>query len=107
VLLETSTTLNGEPCFDNANGSCWYETPETSAANVRQRVRCRRSRTGKMPDFEPSRWRPRQKQALLYRLSGDLNSASMPIPASQAAPVFEQGPILHGLCTYGFVARRW
>ncbi len=61
------------------------------------------------PEREPD-WVVTEKtsvdQALLYRLSGDYNPLHAdPIAAEKAAKVTEGRPILHGLCTYGYVGR--
>jgi len=102
VVLSTHTTLGGEACFDtewqllvrDAGNFGGERPPKSETPKIPE---------GKKPDFEHTETTS-PEQALLYRLSGDLNPLHAdPAFASQVG--FEQGPILHGLCTYGFVAR--
>lgn len=63
----------------------------------------RPSAPAREPDFTVEE-QTSQEQALLYRLSGDVN----PLHADPEFPLvarFENKPILHGLATYGFMVR--
>ena len=102
VLVEAKTTdEKNEPVFDNffsifvrgEGGFGGDRGPEALKADPPE---------GKAADFSFSETTVAE-QALLYRLSGDLN----PLHASpQFAKMggFDK-PILHGLCTYGFAGR--
>jgi len=102
VALHTETTVNGERCFETewsilirgAGGFAGQPPPKVEVPSIPD---------GKKADFvEEESTLP--EQALLYRLSGDLNPLHAD-PDFAAMVGFPQGPILHGLCTYGFVAR--
>lgn len=61
-----------------------------------------------LPKDQPADFRVEEatspEQALLYRLSGDLNPLHAD-PDFAREVGFEQGPILHGLCTFGHLVR--
>ncbi|HLM76304.1 MAG TPA: MaoC/PaaZ C-terminal domain-containing protein, partial [Polyangiaceae bacterium] len=105
VILDTSTRLSGEggePLFETtwsiiirgAGGFSGPRPPENNDPDVPK---------DRAPDwqFEEA---TTPEQALFYRISGDVNPLHAD-PEFAAMVGFPQGPILHGLCTYGFVAR--
>ena len=65
-------------------------------------------KVAEIPKGKPADWRIEEattaEQALLYRLSGDLNPLHAD-PEFAAKVGFTQGPLLHGLCTYGHMVR--
>jgi len=102
VVVDTSSTVNGEPVFDTTWSIIVREAgsfggprpPADESPNV---VKDRPA------DFT-SEEATTPEQALLYRLSGDVNPLHADAELAKSVG-FPQGPILHGLCTYGFVGR--
>lgn len=102
VIVKTTTEANGEPCFDTewsilyrgAGGFGGAPPPREDVPSA--------------PREAPRTWvfeeATSPEQALLYRLSGDLNPLHAD-PDFAAMVGFPQGPILHGLCTYGHACR--
>jgi acyl dehydratase len=104
VLIDTETKdESGKVVFDatsqiifRGEGGWGGETPP------------REAKVAEIPKGKPADFRIEEvtspEQALLYRLSGDLNPLHAD-PEFAAKVGFAQGPILHGLCSYGHMVR--
>lgn len=101
VVLESQSTLNGELVYScewqiiyrGEGGFGGERRPKTESFNVPKRA----------ADWSFEE-RIAENQALLYRLSGDTNPLHAD-PEMARSVGFEQGPILHGLATFGYACR--
>ncbi|MFT3923392.1 MAG: MaoC/PaaZ C-terminal domain-containing protein [Myxococcales bacterium] len=101
VNIETRTQISGELHMRTVwtlllRGEGGFES-ERAPSLLRTRVPKDRA-----PDFS-TEWRTQETQALLYRLTGDINPIHSQPEVAKAAG-FDR-PILHGLCSYGFAGR--
>jgi acyl dehydratase len=103
VVVDTSTLLEGGPKLFDTSWSLIYRGAGSFEGPRPPNPPSVDAPADRAPDFSIEQT-TRPEQALLYRLSGDRNPlhADPPFAASVGFP---QGPILHGLCTYGFVGR--
>ena len=101
VVVEANTTDDkGQPVFDNTFSI--FVRGEGGFGGERGPETPKHETPATPPDFEMVEATTRE-QALLYRLSGDIN----PLHADPAMAKFGgfDRPILHGLCTYGHAGR--
>jgi acyl dehydratase len=103
VVLETNTRLGGEPLFDTVWSIIVREGGSFGGPRPPQTEGEPSVPKDRAPDWTVEETTS-PEQALLYRISGDANPLHAD-PEFAAAVGFPQGPILHGLCTYGFAAR--
>jgi acyl dehydratase len=106
VVLETHTTLaggSGEPLFDTTWSILVRDGGGFGGARPPAGPEEPSVPKDRAPDWTVSETTS-PEQALLYRISGDTNPLHAD-PQFATAVGFPQGPILHGLCTYGYVGR--
>lgn len=102
LVVETETTDQaGKPLF-KTRASLFCQGLGGFGGDPGPKARVLEIPKERKPDYEITQ-ETLDSQAILYRLSGDLNPLHVdPIAASFAG--FSR-PILHGLCTFGFVGR--
>ena len=102
VVVDTETRLGNELVYETSwsiiyrggGGFAGPRPPESVAPSTPK------DRPADFAMEEPTS----KEQALLYRISGDQNPLHAD-PAFAERVGFPQGPILHGLCTFGFMGR--
>ncbi len=103
VVLTTHTTVGGEALFDTTWSIIVRDGGSFGGPRPPPAVDAPSVPKDRAPDWTVEE-ATSPEQALLYRISGDTNPLHAD-PEFATAVGFPQGPILHGLCTYGFVGR--
>ena len=104
VIVDTETRgETGNVLFDTTSQIIWREEGGFGGDTPP-----REPKVVEMPKGRPADFRVEEttspEQALLYRLSGDINPLHAD-PEFAAKVGFDRGPLLHGLCTYGHMVR--
>ncbi len=104
VIVDTETKdESGKVLFDTSSQIIWR-----GEGGFGGEPPPREPKVVELPKGEPADFRVEEttslEQALLYRLSGDVNPLHAD-PVFAANVGFTQGPLLHGLCTYGHMIR--
>jgi len=104
VVVDTETkSASGEVLFDTTAQIIFRGEGGFGGTTPPREEKFAEIPKGATPDFRVEE-ATSPEQALLYRLSGDVNPLHAD-PAFAANVGFTQGPILHGLCTYGHMVR--
>lgn len=108
VILSTESRLGGTPLFATSWSIIFRGAGGFGGPRPSEDEKSADEKAPSLPkDREPD-WTFQEatspEQALLYRLSGDPNPLHAD-PAFAESVGFPQGPILHGLCTFGFACR--
>jgi len=102
VVVSTQTTLDGIRLFDTVWMIILFDQGNFGGPRPTRATKLDIPE-GRPADFVVSE-RTSPEQSLIYRLSGDYNPLHIDSAFAERLG-FKQGPILHGLCTFGHVAR--
>ncbi|MBI4704617.1 MAG: MaoC family dehydratase N-terminal domain-containing protein [Deltaproteobacteria bacterium] len=103
IVIETTTTLGGRRLCETEWTIVARGAGGLGGARPPAKEPAVRAPAGREPDWVHEETTA-PEQALLYRLSGDVNPLHADPEAARAAG-FADGPILHGLCTFGYLVR--
>jgi acyl dehydratase len=101
IEIETTSAIGDRPCARTLWSLLALGVGGVDGGRAPASLRTRPPKDA-VPDLSHE-WLTSPSQALLYRLNGDINPIHAFPDAAQAAGLGE--PILHGLCTYGYLAR--